>query len=642
MYYNPNHEAGNLVAAVRVGVGHGDTAPHGTKVIYDDDYQAIKARIDALGTLSGRIDQEKALSEVDGTSIFEDDNTSDDFAFIVETGMNILAEKSKDLRIACYVALGLYRTDGLGGLATGLDVLHALVDTYWENLYPAKHRMRARGAAVGFLMHRLSRAFEANPPSPSADDREALKHSLDRLDELQSFFMEEMGEHAPITSRLKRLVNEALRNAPEPEPTSSARDSDASAQAEDATEDTNSSRDSSGESRAPHTHSAPLEGPTENAKRTSSSGEGSRTQAPAATVASPATIANEEAVQDTDARSASVSTRIPDTASENEIVQGVVRAAGILRDTDQTDPRAYRLSRSMRWDPLYRSPPNDRGQTQIQPPNPHRRTNLRGLLDEDDTATLIQQAEDTFQEPAFHFWLDLQWLLVRAMDAEGPAYTAARKGITADVVHLIRRVPDLPTLSFIDGTPFANASTRAWITGEVEAATSDGDWPADTVAKLIHSARSTLRSDGLSAALDELAGASVGNGRRNAFRVRLAKGKFCLESDRSAIALPLLMALSDDLDVANTPDFDPRLAVDTWCALYRACRVRLTVLNQASASNRGASSRLGRTEDTLEPTTEVARVRRLAQNTYRRICAASPARAIHLDISGLADHHTDG
>ncbi len=624
-----SHDTEDLVATVRAEIDDADAPPWGAKATYDDDFQAIKTRIDSLGTLSGSIDQEKALSDEDGESIFEDDDSSGDFEFIVETGTSILAEKSKDLRIACYVALGLYRTDGFSGLAAGLDVLHALVDTYWENLYPAKRRMRARGAAIGFLMQRLSDAFEADPPKPTVDDRDALEHALERLGELQTFFMEEMGEHAPITSKLKRLVEETLRKAPEPVPPASEDSTDTpdadAPDADPAPSDAETSTDSDNEAATQGDNSTQAETEGAGGDRRSSETETRKTH-PSPSAVSPPAQTGDGSPEGADAGEASVSVQIPDAASENEVVGAIIRGAGVLRDSDRTDARPYRLVRSVRWDPMQQAPPNDGGETRIQPPTSQRCDYLRGLLDNGETITLIRQAEDSFQQPPFHFWLDLQHLLVRAMDAEGDEYAAARAGITADVVQLVQRVPDLPDLSFADGTPFADAATRAWISDEVEAATNGGSGPADAVAEAIDAARSTLASDGIAAALHELQQAPVGDGRRSAFRVRLAKGQLCLRADQNALALPLLEALSEDLDAAEACDFDQTLAVDTWCALYQACSSQLDTLERGENEDAGEDKSL----------TEVKRVRKRAEETYRRICAMSPARALDLDAPNTA------
>ena len=47
-----------------------------------------------------------------------------------------LLRRSKDLRVALYLALGLLKTEGLAGLCDGLAVLRGLLERFWDNLYP--------------------------------------------------------------------------------------------------------------------------------------------------------------------------------------------------------------------------------------------------------------------------------------------------------------------------------------------------------------------------------------------------------------------------------------------------------------------------------------------------------------------------
>jgi len=47
-----------------------------------------------------------------------------------------LLRRSKDLRVALYLALGLLKTEGLAGLRDGLAVLRRLLERFWDNLYP--------------------------------------------------------------------------------------------------------------------------------------------------------------------------------------------------------------------------------------------------------------------------------------------------------------------------------------------------------------------------------------------------------------------------------------------------------------------------------------------------------------------------
>jgi type VI secretion system protein ImpA len=58
-----------------------------------------------------------------------------DWPKIVKLAQGLLF-RSKDLRVAVYLARGLTRTEGVLGLAAGLTVIHGLLDRYWDGVHP--------------------------------------------------------------------------------------------------------------------------------------------------------------------------------------------------------------------------------------------------------------------------------------------------------------------------------------------------------------------------------------------------------------------------------------------------------------------------------------------------------------------------
>ncbi len=48
--------------------------------------------------------------------------------------------RTKDLRVATHLTFALLKTEGLVGLASGLGLVEALLDTYWDSLYPLLDR----------------------------------------------------------------------------------------------------------------------------------------------------------------------------------------------------------------------------------------------------------------------------------------------------------------------------------------------------------------------------------------------------------------------------------------------------------------------------------------------------------------------
>ncbi|EAQ80430.1 type VI secretion system protein TssA [Blastopirellula marina] len=59
-----------------------------------------------------------------------------DWAGIVDLARNSLLHDSKDLRVVCHLIEGLARTEGIHGVAAGLDLLKNLIEQRWDSLNP--------------------------------------------------------------------------------------------------------------------------------------------------------------------------------------------------------------------------------------------------------------------------------------------------------------------------------------------------------------------------------------------------------------------------------------------------------------------------------------------------------------------------
>ncbi|MEZ0606509.1 type VI secretion system protein TssA [Paraburkholderia sp. IW21] len=100
-----------------------DAAPTGADPSYDDDFLAIK-------------DEVAKLSDIDDT-------------LIADTAERLLKHDAKDVRLAVYYVYGRMRRDGAEGVASGFELLSALVDRFGDTLLPA--RAETRKAAFEWL-----------------------------------------------------------------------------------------------------------------------------------------------------------------------------------------------------------------------------------------------------------------------------------------------------------------------------------------------------------------------------------------------------------------------------------------------------------------------------------------------------------
>jgi type VI secretion system protein VasJ len=491
-----------LVEAVRAPISEAD--PVGEDVKYEDSFQQLKMEVDKVQSA----------------------NADADFDRIVELGKQVLTEQSKDLTAAAYLGIGLVRTAGLAGLADGIGIARVLCETYWDDLYPPMRRMVARKNALQLLTDRGYEFLDGYKPTKGEGER--LEHALDDFKALQAFAMEQMGEHAPVLSRLAKLLETKLRAVPKdppPAPPPAAGDGAAAATASTAT--------------ASPAATAP----------------------PRAPAAGAAVAAGGEFQSPTQAKVA------------------VLKAAAFLREQDATAPTPFRLARALRWGALVEPPPAQGGKTLVEPYIEQRKAYLSGLLTKGQFADLAAAAEESFLEHPF--WLDLQRFLVTALDALGGPFAAIRDGVLGDLAVLVHRFPSLPSLAFSDGTPFADGPTQEWIETHVRSVLGGGEAasgaPTPTgdggsaVETAYAEAREHLMKGDLAAAVGVLGEGTDASGRER-FRRRLYLAALCVRGERPAVARPLLEGLEADVDAHRLDVWEPALALEVWTALHECYR----------------------------------------------------------------------
>ena len=387
-----------------------------------------------------------------------------------------------------------------------------------------------RRNALQFVSDRLQDTFELwDPPQP--EEREVLELAVEASAAIQAYAMAALGEQAPALSGLTNGLRERVRRLPKPPEPEEDAAPDASAG--------DTPGDASGEAPA-------------------------RATGPRAAVASAS-----------DARSA------------------VIEAATFLRDADATNLVPYRLLRSLRWDILTDAPPNENNVTRLEPPLDQRCTYLRGLLEKGEHETLLQEGERSFQDGTFHVWLDLQRLVISALNGLGASYAPLADALTTDLAVLVRRVPDLLTLRFTDDTPFADPLTIEWIDttvrpalaadGEASGTTAQPD-EGDPLADAYAEARAQSGSD-LGAALATLQAVAPAGTRRFAFRRRLYEATLCTRAGQHAVARALLERLADDIRRHQLDAWEPHLALAAQKELY-TCYTELA--RKAAPANKAA------------------------------------------------------
>jgi type VI secretion system protein VasJ len=209
--------------------------PCGKDVSYDDDFLRIKGEIDKMESVTVKIDQEKALEDarqlksLTAKQLREQDSqrakgqgtetksitstpAGADFSLIVEKASSILIQKSKDLRVASYLCLALWRRDGFQGLGQGLAAVLILVRSFWEGMFPGKARIIGRKNTLDFLTQRLS--DNLRDVGVRTEDQKHLEIIQAVAEELKTELNTRMPDGPPSFAGVSSALEQCLRRVP--------------------------------------------------------------------------------------------------------------------------------------------------------------------------------------------------------------------------------------------------------------------------------------------------------------------------------------------------------------------------------------------------------------------------------------------
>jgi len=237
---------------------------------------------------------------------------------------------------------------------------------------------------------------------------------------------------------------------------------------------------------------------------------------------------------------------------------------------NKEDERAYQLHRVALWGTLLQLPPSAvNGQTQLSCPIPSEVISMyTNAVNDKRYAEMLPQIErDASNVP---FWLDGQYLIVLCL--EGISATTVAVSIKHSLAQLIRRFPDILSLKFKDGRPFASLKTAAWINSFVSTILGSGLYAAagqlvvsdaaqvDEYNKLQEAIALSTKGD-FKAGLDLLGGAHPGK-NRSFIRQSVLKAKYCIAVGQLQAATHLLKTILDKLKAWDLLDWEPELSAE--------------------------------------------------------------------------------
>jgi type VI secretion system protein VasJ len=458
--------------------------PNGQDIRYDPLFEELQAEMGKLSSPYGA--------------------SSMDWAKVVSLASEILTQKSKDITVASYLAVGLIYTRQIEGLSLGLKIQRDLLENFWEGLYPTKSRIRARVSAIEWWLEKTEVALRLlEETTVSQEQLDGLKEHLDEIEQVLQKHLEE----PPVL----RPIREALDSF-----------SASSAEAETVQKLFPSVEGEKEPAERPAEAPKPIDSP-QNAERVLDDG-----------------------------------------------LKIILEGSAYLWQEDLSNPIPYRWSRIVAWINLETIPPATNGQTRIPPPPVQLKNILNELRKNGDYENLLKGAEPRVSR--FIFWLDLNRWVAETLTHLGDRYHRAKEAVQQETTALIYRLPGLEDLSCSDGTPFADAETKAWLkenairTGlpEVLAITETVSraQEEEEIEKELKEAQRLIKKGNLVKAIERLQQRfQTSLSQKEKFLWRLGFSQLLANSKQSRLVLPHLEQIIRDIDFYKLGEFDPILAL---------------------------------------------------------------------------------
>ncbi|HWQ53380.1 MAG TPA: type VI secretion system protein TssA [Bryobacteraceae bacterium] len=516
-----------------------------------------------------------------------------DWPLTIKLISEALATKSKDLQLAAWLTEALLRKEGLAGLKDGLDLQRAMLEQFWDSLWPEiedgdaefratplqwvgdrleqavkrsaltrnkldwfqykesrtvgyedenageeKRAAREQAIADGKITAELFDAgFNSSPKAFYVELEQTLDTTLESLEALGQICDEKFGDVSPNFGKLRGTLEEVrqtvhilLVKKRETEPDEPvAGEQDSWSQPE----------------------------PEPATPEEQIMAEASRVYATTAAAAP--------------ARAPARTSFAAEPADREDAVARVASAARYIRREDPYSPAPYLMLRGLRWGEL-RANGESIDASMLAAPPTEIRQELKRLASESLWTEVLEAAETAMEQPCGRGWLDIHRYVWKACYEQGSYYDPISTAVRSELRALLADFPGLTEMTLQDDTPTANAETMAWIREHVttgaaraaepawtpppdddEQAESGADAPPDAFDLALQAVHSGNSDEGIAILTREVAQERSPRARFNR-KVQLAR--LCLAAGYENIALPILRELDAEIQRRRLEDWE--------------------------------------------------------------------------------------
>jgi type VI secretion system protein VasJ len=466
-------------------------------------------------------DFESIKAEIDKLSSV--DNSEPAWGKIEQIGAILLSKKGKDLRVVSWMTVAKVKTSAWRGFAESLVLCDSLARSFWDTMFPEARRARARLNAIAWMADMVNQHLVGKEVTLA--DGDAVRTCDEALKDFDQLLAEKLGDAYPGPGALRSLMRDKVKAIPEPP------------KAPDPVAPSAAGADGAGAPAAPALVQAPV-GPT-----------------------SPTTVDDVEPAV---------------IASARVIMDG----AAVLRAAEPARAWAYKLQRWGAWLAVDGVPAVENGRTYVPSPGEGHGADLEALREGQQWLELLNTAEAMVSDHVF--WLDLHRYVATALSQLGPDFAAAQEMVGREVTHFLARAPDIVSMVFSDGMPFANDATKTWLEEEAAKWGAGGGAPKasakvsaedEEVAQRFADAEKMVSEgkvpDGLGLAV---ALADRSPDARTRFRARLRIGKMALDAAKHDLARGMLEHLLSDVERHGLEIWEPATCATLYSYLLAATR----------------------------------------------------------------------
>jgi type VI secretion system protein ImpA len=411
--------------------------------------------------------------------IWEREIKSADYKLLSKLSEEILEKKTKDLRLAVWLAEAWIYCEGASGLVSGIQMLHAMLEKFWDGIYPlidgndvedraaplewfgsyfdptkgsspklAICRIPLVKGKYDFFSYQESRKVGYEADVKDSETRKKARAELIKEGKLSAEAFDKVFEETPkaLYKQLDAEYKQSLEALSQFDIFCREKFKDRAPSFATLRKTVEEVANSVQILLARKLKADP--DPAEDVKPEESAAAQTAT-------AAPSRLPGSTMVDLSNFAGGNIS-------SADQAMLHVLAAAQFLRQNNPSSPLSYLLLRALRWGEVRAS--GEIKSAELSAPAGEIRVALRNAAGAHNWRQVLDVAETAMSNPTGRGWLDLQRYSVKACEELG--YTSAAKALRSELKCFLMDFPQLPKAILDDDTGTANPETLAWLEKE--------------------------------------------------------------------------------------------------------------------------------------------------------------------------------